>query len=125
MAENKVILIEDDLDLAEIYHLKMQLDGIKAIIVSSPSKAIEILVKEQPDLVLLDIMMPEINGFDLFAQIKKNETIKDIPIYIWSNLAQEKDKERARNLKVDGYLVKSEYTPADLAKKVKELINKK
>jgi DNA-binding response OmpR family regulator len=125
MSKNKVILIEDDLDLAEIYRLKMSLENIEAIVVSDPTKAIESLNKEIPDLILLDIMMPEINGFELFEQIKQEDKLKNIPIYIWSNLAQKKDKERADKIKVDGYLVKSEYTPADLAKKVKELINKK
>lgn len=125
MSKNKVILIEDDLDLAEIYRLKMSLENIEAIVVSDPTKAIESLNEEIPDLILLDIMMPEINGFELFEQIKQEDKLKNIPIYIWSNLAQKKDKERADKIKVDGYLVKSEYTPADLAKKVKELINKK
>jgi DNA-binding response OmpR family regulator len=125
MSKNKVILIEDDLDLAEIYRLKMSLENIEAIVVSDPTKAIESLNKEIPDLILLDIMMPEINGFELFEQIKQEDKLKNIPIYIWSNLAQKKDKERADKIKVDGYLVKSEYTPADLALKVKELINKK
>jgi DNA-binding response OmpR family regulator len=125
MAEIKVILIEDDLDLAEIYRLKMSMEGIDAIVISDPTKAIETLNNASPDLILLDVMMPEINGFELFEKIKQEDKIKNIPIYIWSNLAQKKDKEKAEKIKVDGYLVKSEYTPADLALKVKELINKK
>lgn len=120
----KVALIEDEPDLAEIYHMKMQMEGIEAIVIGDSTKAVEELKKIKPDLVLLDIMMPDLNGWSLFEQIKKDKEIAKLKVYIWSNLTQKKDKEKAAKMKVDGYLVKSDYTPGTLSQKVKELIKK-
>ncbi len=125
MAKYKVALIEDDIDLAEVYGLKMKMEGVEAIIINQPERAVTILAQEKPDLILLDIMMPIVSGFEVFENIKKDKDCKNIPIYLWSNLAQEKDKEKAKKIKVNGYLIKSDYTPTTLAVKVKELINKK
>lgn len=121
----KVALIEDEKDLAEIYGLKMKMDGVETIIVNDSSQALEILKKELPQLILLDIMMPEINGFELFDKLKKDAVLKTIPVYIWSNLTQKKELEKAKALKIDGYLIKSDFTPASLAIKVKAIIDKK
>jgi len=123
-AKYKVVIIEDEPDLAEIYKIKMKIDGIDAIVVNESSKALEVLKKELPDLILLDLMMPEIDGFKLLNLIKADPQLKKIKIYIWSNLTQKKDKNRADSLKVDGYLVKSDFTPAALSGKVKELLQK-
>jgi DNA-binding response OmpR family regulator len=125
MAKIKIALIEDERDLAEIYSLKLKMDGIDAIVINDSATAIEVLKKEKPVLVLLDIMMPDIDGFSLFEQIKKEKDLGGIKIYIWSNLTQKKDKDKAAQLKVNGYLVKSDYTPASLSEKVKELLKEK
>lgn len=122
MASKKVALIEDERDLAEIYDMKLKMDGILTVVINDSSLALEILKKEKPSLILLDIMMPDIDGLSLFVQIKKEKELKGSKIYIWSNLTQKKEKERAAQLKVDGYLIKSEYTPATLSQKVKELL---
>ncbi len=122
MASKKVALIEDERDLAEIYDMKLKMDGILTVVINDSSLALEILKKELPNLILLDIMMPDLDGFSLFAQIRNEKELKSSKIYIWSNLTQKKEKERAAQLKVDGYLVKSEYTPASLSQKVKELL---
>lgn len=121
----KVALIEDEKDLAEIYGLKMKMDGVETVIINDSNQALEILNKEKPQLILLDIMMPDVNGFELFGKLKADKNLKSIPVYIWSNLTQKKDLEHAKSLKVNGYLIKSEFTPAVLAKKVKAIIDKK
>ncbi len=120
----KVVIIEDEPDLAEIYKMKMAMDGIDAVVVNESSKAMEVLKREMPDLVLLDVIMPEIDGFKLYGMIKADAQLKKIKVYIWSNLTQKKDKDHADSLKVDGYLVKSDFTPATLSGKVKELLQK-
>jgi len=123
--KTKIALIEDEKDLAEIYNLKLQMDGIETVVINDSTQAINILKKEMPALVLLDIMMPEINGLELFAMIRKDKTLNKIKVYIWSNLTQKKDQEKAQKLHVDGYLIKSDYTPATLSAKVKELLKNK
>lgn len=120
----KIALIEDEKDLAEIYGLKLKMSGIETVIINDSLKALEILKRELPDLVLLDIMMPELDGFELFAKLRQDKSLGGIKVYIWSNLTQKKDQEKAQKLRVDGYLIKSDYTPATLAEKVKELLKK-
>lgn len=122
--KHKVVIIEDEPDLAEIYRMKMVMDGIDVIVINESSKAINILKQEMPDLVLLDVMMPEIDGFKLYDMIKSNSQLNKIKVYIWSNLTQKKDRDYANNLKVDGYLIKSDFTPAALSDKVKELLQR-
>lgn len=121
-SNHKVALIEDEKDLAEIYNLKLQMDGIASVVINDSTKAMEILKKELPDLILLDIMMPEINGFALYEQIRCDKSLSKCRIFIWSNLTQKQDLEKAESMKVDGYLVKSEYTPASLSDKIKEIL---
>ncbi len=121
----KVVIIEDEPDLAEIYKMKMSMDGIVAIVVGDSFQAMDVLKKEKPDLVLLDVMMPGLDGFKLYGMIKGDKETKNLRVYLWSNLTQKKDKDHADDLKVDGYLVKSDFTPATLSAKVKELLQEK
>jgi len=121
--KGKVALIEDEKDLAEIYNLKLKMDGIETIVINDSARALEILKKELPNLVLLDVMMPDVNGFELFVRIRKDKALSKTKVYIWSNLTQKKDQEKAKKMHVDGYLIKSDYTPATLSQKVKELLN--
>lgn len=127
MSENKckIALIEDEKDLAEIYSMRLVMDGIETVVINDSAKAIDILKKETPDLVLLDVMMPEIDGFELFVKIRKDKELKKTKVYIWSNLTQKKDQEKAQKLGVNGYLIKSDYTPATLTQKVKEILKNK
>ena len=118
----KVAIVEDEKDLAEIYNMKMNLDGISTIVINDSTTALEAIQREKPDLILLDIMMPDMDGFELFEKIRKDKSLCRCKVYIWSNMTQKKDKEKAEKLKVDGYLVKSEFTPSDLSRKVKELL---
>lgn len=120
----KIVIIEDEPDLAEIYKIKMKMDGIDAVVVNESSKALEVIRQELPDLILLDLMMPEIDGFKLFNLIKSDPQLKKIKIYIWSNLTQIKDKDKINKIKADGYLVKSDFTPAVLSNKIKEILEK-
>lgn len=121
-SNKKIALIEDEKDLAEIYSLKLQMDGVETVVINDSLNAMDILKKEKPDLVLLDIMMPEMDGLELFAKIRKDKALNKIRVYIWSNLTQKKDQEKAQKLRVDGYLIKSDYTPATLSEKIKELL---
>jgi DNA-binding response OmpR family regulator len=102
--------------------MKLQMDGIDTVIINDSTKAVEVLKNEKPILALLDIMMPDLNGFELFEKIKAESDLQDIKIYIWSNLTQQKDKELATKMKVDGYIIKSDYTPASLSEKIKEIL---
>ena len=80
--------------------------------------------KNTPDLILLDLLMPDIDGYEFLDRIKNFPNRKGIHIYAWSNLTQQKDINLAKQKGVDGFLIKSDYTPKKLAEKVTEILKK-
>jgi len=119
------MLIEDEKDLADVFALKFRSEGLEAIIINDGAMALDAIVREKPDLVLLDLMMPEVDGFSILEDIGKMKLSPKPLIYVWSNLTQKKDMDLVSKMNIGGYLIKSDYTPSALAKKVKEIIAKK
>lgn len=123
--KRKIAIVEDETDLAEIYSLKLKMDGLETVVINDSTKALAILIRERPALVLLDIMMPELDGFELYLLMRKDKALNATKVYVWSNLTQKQDQEKAKKYHVDGFLVKSEYTPASLSQKVREILSQK
>lgn len=125
MPNQKTILIaEDDLSLQEMYRMRLEADGYKVTTASDGSEALESISQNKPDLILLDLIMPKLNGFDVLNNLKKNPETKDIPIIVLTALIQEVTKAKSLMSGADDYLMKSEVTPAEVAKKVKEVLIK-
>ncbi|MFA6919357.1 MAG: response regulator [Patescibacteria group bacterium] len=120
--KTKILMIEDERDLAGIYSLQMKMSGINVVLASNGAEALEILQKQSFDLVLLDLLMPDIDGFEMLRQIKGDNKLKKNKVYAWSNLTQKKQIELAKKCGADGFLIKSEYTPSSLVEKVNELL---
>ncbi len=114
-------MLEDELDLADIYGLKLK-EFFYLEIISSGKGALEMIKKIRPDFVLLDLMMPEVDGFEVLVQVRKDKDVKNTLIYAWSNFTQKKELEQAKKVGADGYLIKSDYTPSSLLEKVKEIL---
>lgn len=121
----KILMIEDEHDLAEIYSLQMKMSGIDVLVASNGTEAMDILGKQSFDLVLLDLLMPEVDGFEVLKKIKGDSKLKKNKIYAWSNLTQKKQIDLANKCGADGFLIKSEYTPSSLVEKVKGLLKTK
>ncbi|PIQ78294.1 response regulator [Candidatus Peregrinibacteria bacterium CG11_big_fil_rev_8_21_14_0_20_41_10] len=113
--KNKIILIaEDEQFLQKIMAQKLTALGAKVLTASNGQEAVEIIRKETPDLVLLDLMMPIQNGFDVLKITKADEKLKNIPIIILSNLEQDTDRAHCKELGAVDYLIKSNVPLKDI-----------
>ena len=101
------MIIEDDVFLQKAYDVKFEKEGIELLIASDGDQALAMLAKDPPDLILLDIMLPGISGFDVLRQIRSNEKWKSVPVVILSNLGQAEDIEKGKKLGVKEYIIKA------------------
>lgn len=119
----KILVVEDDPFIADIYLLELESKGYSAEVATNGREAIEKLGKESYDLILLDVVMPEKDGFSTLSEIKANPSIKT-PVIILSNLGQESDIKKAMSFGADDYIVKTHFTPREVLKKIEELLKK-
>lgn len=119
---NKILLCEDDIQLLEMYKRKFLLEGFDVHIAENGQKAMELLDTFSPDLVLLDIMMPKVNGLEVLRKIRTNPAKKDLLVVILTNLGNEATSEEIYKLGATDYIVKAEMTPLDVVNKVKEIL---
>src|SRR3989338_11619795 len=105
----KVIIIEDDEHISRIYEMKLAKEGLSTVVVRDGERAITIVAQEKPDIIVLDIMIPKKDGFEVIKEIKQNPDTAGIPIIILSNLGQKSYQDRALALGATEYLVKVNY----------------
>lgn len=119
-----ILIIEDDNFLQGLEAKKLEKEGYGVVMASNATEAFSILNSDKKiDLILLDLLLPEIDGFTILQKVREDEKIKSIPVIVFSNLSEEKDVEKATALGVSEYLVKSNFTLDELASKIKVLIN--
>lgn len=118
-AKKKILLVEDDTNLAAVYRGRLELEGFEVIEVNNGEDALSSAVKEKPDLILLDAMMPKISGFDVLDILRNTPETTNVRVIMLTALSQEKDKERAADLGVDEYLIKSQVVIGDVVARVK------
>lgn len=119
---SKILIAEDDKFLSRVLSDKFRRKGYDVVIASDGLEAINKIKSEFPDIVLLDLMMPNKNGFEILEEVKTDEKYKEIPVIILSNLGQKGDIERGKKLGVVDYLVKSNMPINDIVKKVEEIL---
>jgi len=117
--KKKILLVEDDTNLASVYKSRLELEGFEVVLVTNGEDALSTTVAEKPDLILLDAMMPKISGFDVLDILRNTPETANIRVIMLTALSQDKDKERAENLGVDEYLVKSQVVIGDVVERVK------
>lgn len=122
MIGNKILVAEDDKYLADVFLTKLTKEGFEVIQAFDGDEAILMAKKCKPGLILLDIIMPKKDGFDVLKEIKEYEETKDIPVIILSNLGQEADITMGKKLKAADYMIKTNSSLKDIIKKVKEYI---
>lgn len=117
--KRRVLIIEDNEDIQQLYQYAFEESNYEVKISGNGLAGINDVVEYVPDVVLLDIMMPEMNGFEFLEALKNNTSLKvQIPIVVLSNLTQEHEKEKALQNGADLYLVKSDYEGLDLVEKI-------
>lgn len=119
----KIMLVEDDTNLREIYQARLAAEGYEVVVAKDGEEALAIAVKEKPQLILCDVMMPKVSGFEMLDILRSTSGIQNIKVIMMTALSQAEDKERAEKLGADRYLVKSQVTLEDMAKSVKDVLD--
>lgn len=119
MNKKKILLVEDDEVLASVYRARLEMEGFEVEEVHDGEKALSVAINFRPDLILLDVMMPKINGFDVLDILKNTPETMNMRIIMLTALSQEADRDRAEKLGVDDYLVKSQVVITDVIERVK------
>lgn len=117
--KRKILLVEDDTALASVYRSRLELEGFDVCESNNGEDALSLAVSEHPDLILLDVMMPKISGFDVLDILRNTPETTNIRVIMLTALSQPKDKERAEQLGVDDYLVKSQVVIGDVVERVR------
>jgi DNA-binding response OmpR family regulator len=120
----KVLLVEDDVFLRELCTKKFRSDGMDVTDKTDGEEALKVLEKEEFDIILLDIVLPSMDGFEVLEKIRKheNEKARKTPVVMLSNLGQDEDIERAVSLGANDFLIKAHFTTGEVVKKVRALL---
>jgi CheY-like chemotaxis protein len=119
-----LFIAEDDPLMSRMYERAFRLGGHALSIAHDGEEALDLLQKteEKPAVILLDVMMPKMNGFDVLRKVKEDPKLKEIPVILLTNLAGDQDAEKGLSLGAVLYLIKSQYTPKQVVEKVEEII---
>ncbi|MGB8815912.1 MAG: response regulator [Minisyncoccia bacterium] len=121
----KILVVEDDVFLTSLLTGRLDKEGYKISCVNDGVKALKFLESEIPDIVFLDIIMPEMNGFETLKKIRADSRYKNVSIIIFSNLSQEYEIEEGKKLGADEFLIKSNFTLKEVVNKINELLHQK
>lgn len=117
--KKKILLVEDDAALANVYKTRLEVEGFDVRHVNNGEDALSNAVEYRPDLIVLDVMMPKIDGFDVLDILRTTPETMSMRVIMLTALSQAKDKERAEKLGADDYLVKSQVVISDVISRIK------
>lgn len=120
-----VLLVEDDVFLAGIYQKKFEMEGFKISVAYNGEKGLADAKKKKMDIILLDILLPKLDGFAVLEQLKKDPTTKDVPIILLTNLGQKDDVEKGLEAGAADYLIKAHFKPSEVVDKVRKVLGSK
>ncbi len=120
--KNTILIVEDDVFLADLYKTKMELEGFKVYAAYDGEKGLEMAKKNNPSIILLDLILPKLTGFQVLEKIRSDSKIKDIPIIILTNLSQKSDVDKGIKMGANDYLIKAHFMPSEVVEKIKKLI---
>lgn len=118
----KIAIIEDDPVISQMYRMKFEADGFDVQLADDGKKGVALVEHFTPDIILLDIQMPEMPGEEALAAIRKSDWGKDIPVIILTNLGEEEAPKTIRSLGIHSYIVKAELTPRQVVQRVKDAL---
>ncbi len=123
----KILVVEDDITMREIVVSKLTSSGYTVVEADDGKKGLEVWAKEKPDLILLDLMLPEVDGFGVLETIRKNSDSKmaSTKVIILSNLWSKDDIERTKKLSIEEFMVKAYHTTEDILEEVKKILGSK
>ena len=124
MSKKKILIVEDDNFVAEVYSTKLLEMGHEVTIAQNGEEGLNALKENEPDLILLDIIMPVMGGIEMLQELKKNEKWKNIPVILLTNVGEKDSIQKVQNLGVQDYLIKSHFTPAEVIEKIDAVLGK-
>jgi CheY-like chemotaxis protein len=120
-----ILIVEDEVVLSNIMRVRLEDEKYKVTLVENGQDALRVLEKDIPDVILLDLIMPDMDGFEFLKEIKNVPAYQNIPVIVSTNLNQEEDISRVKSMGVTDYVVKSDVTMTQLADKVTEIVKRK
>ncbi len=123
--KNKILLAEDDKFIYRAYKDGLERAGFEVVVTSGGRETLKKIRSEKPDLVLLDLIMPGKSGFEVLEELKMDDELKNVPVVILSNLGQDSDVERGKDLGAVDYLIKTNFSMKEVIEKVKFYLAKK
>ncbi len=118
-----VLLVEDDVFLSGIYQKKFEMEGYKVTAVDNGEKVLPEAKKKLPDIILLDILLPKMDGFTVLSKLKEDEQVKNIPVILLTNLGQKDDVEKGLQMGAVDYLIKAHFKPSEVVDKIKSILH--
>lgn len=121
----KILIVEDDTTISSIYEAKFKADGFEVFIAADGARGLELAKSEKPAIIMLDVILPGLDGFSVLEEIKKDKNIKNIPVIMLTNLGTEEDKTKGQKLGATDYLIKASLTPGQIGDKIQEILKTK
>ena len=118
----KIAIIEDDPVISQMYRMKFEADGFNVQLANNGKRGVALVEAFSPDIILLDLQMPEMSGDEALAEIRKKAESKNTPVIILTNLGEEEAPKSLRALGIHSYIVKAELTPRQVVQRVKEAL---
>ena len=118
----KVVLVEDEKMLADMYATKFAMEGFVTSKANDGAAGLALAKEVKPDIILLDVIMPKLDGFAVLKMLKEDDAVKDIPVILLTNLGQDEDIKKGKQLGAADYFVKANHTPAEVVMKIREVL---
>lgn len=118
----KIAIIEDDATISQMYRMKFEADGFEVQLAANGKLGVDLVASFKPDMILLDLQMPEMGGTEALGIIRKTAVGKNIPVIVLTNMGEEEAPKAIQSLGVLSYIVKANLTPREVAAKVKEAL---
>ena len=120
--KKKILIVEDDAVISTMYRAKFEADGFEVFTAADGSEGLEIAKKQKPNLIMLDVILPQLDGFSVLEHLKKDAKLKKIPVIMMTNLGTDDDKVKGAKMGAADYLVKASLTPAQISDRVKHYL---
>ena len=122
--ENKdtILLVEDDTFLSGMYKTKFEMEGFKVITAEDGLRGFQLAKEKRPDIILLDILLPKMDGFEVLEKLRISKDTKEIPVIMLTNLGQKEDVKKGLERGANGYLIKAHFMPSEVVAKIKSVL---
>lgn len=124
-AKQKVLIVDDDVFLSGIYATKLELEGFEVDMAHDGEEGLKAAAKSKPDIILLDVLMPKLDGFETLKRLKADADLKDVPVIMLTNLGQKEDVEKGLHEGAEDYLIKAHFVPSEAVEKIRAVLKGK